>query len=220
MIGSCPRCNTPIEIATSGEFACPKCRLTFQAFPVRPTATPVVRRAAGIAPAFEGYSDPAVPATAPGAVGEAYAPERASPVGQARCATHANNHAVAACERCGDFMCGLCETPVQGRLYCPRCYDLLFQRGTVAVVTGRTSNSPTTTLVLGILSLVGVVCFPLNLGLSIAALILGVSALKQIKAQPDLPGRGITITGMALSALSVLGTILFFLWAFLDGMNS
>jgi hypothetical protein len=116
-------------------------------------------------------------------------------------------------------MCGLCETLVQGRLYCPRCYDLLFQRGTVAVATGRTSSSPTTTLVLGILSLVGVLCFPLNLGLAIAAIVLGLSALKQIKAQPDLPGRGLTITGMALSILSVVGTILFFLWVFLSERN-
>lgn len=201
MTGSCPRCQTPVELPAPGAYECPKCHRAFDAYPVRAGGPPIIRRTAGVEAAFTGFATP-TGATAPA---EGYAPERTTPVGQARCATHANNHAVGACERCGDFMCGLCETPIQGRLYCPRCYDMLFARGAVAVASGQSNNSPSTALVLGILSVVFVACTPINFGLAIAALVIGLGCLKQIRNQPDLPGRGMAVASLILAGISILG---------------
>src|SRR5689334_11138762 len=53
----------------------------------------------------------------------------APPIPDAPCALHPNNAASQVCERCGDFMCTLCSTAFEGRFYCLRCFDLLWQRG-------------------------------------------------------------------------------------------
>ena len=49
------------------------------------------------------------------------------------CATHPGRTAGQLCQRCGDFMCSLCATWADGGQYCPRCFDLLYQRGALSV---------------------------------------------------------------------------------------
>ena len=205
MTGNCPRCHTPIEISAPGAHQCPHCARRFHAYPIRPGGPPIIRRTAAVDAAFTGFTTPAADPVASGPPDERFAPERATPVGQARCATHANNHAVASCERCGDFMCGLCEIPLQARLYCPRCYEALFQQGSVAVASGKTGNSPTIALVLGVLSVVMIICTPINFGLAVAAALLGMGFLKQHRAQPELPGRGMAVAALVLAGISVVG---------------
>jgi hypothetical protein len=39
------------------------------------------------------------------------------------CARHGRNAAVAACETCGVFMCGLCRVESRGRVICAACFD-------------------------------------------------------------------------------------------------
>src|SRR3712207_1972978 len=128
MQGSCPRCNATLGIDASGEYACSRCHRPFQVYvaSVRPAAAPPLPEAAtGL------RTGPLLP--------------------DARCAFHANNPAAGVCERCGDFMCGLCATPVEGRSYCPRCFDLLFQRGSLSFAQAGFST-PSTALTLAILS--------------------------------------------------------------------
>ena len=58
----------------------------------------------------------------------------ASPIGRSRpaalvasaqtpCARHARNAAVAACERCGTFMCALCRVDLEGAPVCLPCFE-------------------------------------------------------------------------------------------------
>ncbi|MBM3457815.1 MAG: hypothetical protein FJX77_04705, partial [Armatimonadetes bacterium] len=61
----------------------------------------------------------------------AYLPEPAAP-GGAACAGHPGNAARIVCDRCGDFMCRLCATPVEGHTYCPACFTLLHSQGSLA----------------------------------------------------------------------------------------
>lgn len=40
---------------------------------------------------------------------------------EAGCFTHPDKRAVVACDRCGRFLCGLCEVEIGERHYCPAC---------------------------------------------------------------------------------------------------
>ncbi len=41
--------------------------------------------------------------------------------GEATCFEHANKRAVAVCNKCGRFLCALCEVEVAGQVWCPNC---------------------------------------------------------------------------------------------------
>jgi len=43
----------------------------------------------------------------------------------ARCAVHASRPATGVCNRCGDYLCGLCGRRVGDRLHCPGCAERL-----------------------------------------------------------------------------------------------
>ena len=53
----------------------------------------------------------------------------AAPSAGAPCAFHAGNQAASACTRCGSFLCELCVTPVQGKVYCTACFGRLKDAG-------------------------------------------------------------------------------------------
>lgn len=48
----------------------------------------------------------------------------ASVPGDATCYAHADHAAQSACDRCGRFMCGLCDVDLGGRHLCPACLDI------------------------------------------------------------------------------------------------
>ena len=66
------------------------------------------------------------------------APAKAQPVRPtepltgAPCARHARNPAIASCERCGAFMCGLCRVDSDGKALCAACFDRLGNAGELA----------------------------------------------------------------------------------------
>jgi hypothetical protein len=41
--------------------------------------------------------------------------------GEATCFEHADKRAVAVCNKCGRFLCALCEVEVGGKIWCPGC---------------------------------------------------------------------------------------------------
>ncbi len=41
--------------------------------------------------------------------------------GEATCFEHSSKRAVAVCNRCGRFLCALCEVEVAGKVWCPSC---------------------------------------------------------------------------------------------------
>jgi hypothetical protein len=187
---NCPRCATRLDVPASGTFQCERCRRPFEVYLAR---RPV--------PA-------AVPAPGPAAMPTALESE-------ARCAAHANNLASTVCERCGDFMCGLCTIPMEGRSYCARCFDLMNQRGSFAAAQKEFTH-PRTALVLALVSLPALICRGVGLILAVVAIVLGVVALRQIAQRPELPGKGEAIAAIAIGAVSLLvslGAIVFFIIA-------
>jgi hypothetical protein len=63
----------------------------------------------------------------------------AAPLGQgieasseAPCAVHPGNVAASHCARCGNFMCGLCETEFFGNTYCTACFERVMEEGQAA----------------------------------------------------------------------------------------
>lgn len=54
-----------------------------------------------------------------------------NPGDSAPCVNHAGNVAIAACQRCGQFMCALCRIEAEQKSYCPSCFDRMTADGTL-----------------------------------------------------------------------------------------
>jgi hypothetical protein len=137
----------------------------------------------------------------------------------APCAGHPDNPAAQVCERCGDFMCRLCTTSVEGRAYCPKCFDLLYSRGALNF-SQRQFALPGVTLTLGIVALLTSGCLLAGLAFGIAGLVTGFRALKEHRRRPELPKRGVTVAGLWVSGASILISIIatgVMYWAFFVG---
>lgn len=121
---------------------------------------------------------------------------------EGRCSAHPNNSAVALCERCGDFVCRVCRTAVDGKMLCPPCFELLYARGGLTFVQ-RHFQLPLYALIFGICAFlttwacVGFAFVPVSL-------YFGVAALKEISHRPDLPGRKMAVWSIVLSIISVV----------------
>lgn len=114
---ACPWCDRPIahERFRDGVTLCPSCSKAFEAVrfdPLEPRAAAV----ADVAAAAPGENIP--------------------------CAKHARNKAVAACARCGQFMCELCRIDADGKIYCPGCYERLTAEAALASGVTRIKNYP------------------------------------------------------------------------------
>jgi hypothetical protein len=189
----------PVVLPEPGFYRCERCRLTFQVA----IGSPRPPQAAA----------PPAPWTPPATYAPpSYAPTPAhatlDPSLQAPCAHHPGNAASHVCERCGDFMCRLCATPVEGRLYCPRCFDLMFSRGAFQFAQ-RQFTLPYVAFGLGLGGLgLSLLCVCVNLALSIplaiAAIWTGVRSIREIRIRPELPNRGWAVAGVALGATALL----------------
>lgn len=101
----CPRCRAAVPDAwlTDGTVICPECGGDFEATRFTP-------------------ADRKVEATR--IIDEA-------PEGANLCANHARNAAVTSCQRCGLFICSLCDMNVGSGSYCPSCFSKLHIEGTL-----------------------------------------------------------------------------------------
>lgn len=170
---ACPYCRTPLLLPRGGSFACQRCRRSFRYYPVAPSVAP---------------ADPCASVQS---------------AGEVSCALHSNNRAAGNCERCGDFMCPLCAVEVEGRSYCTRCFDLLYQRGAFRM-TRQTFTLPGNAVALALLSLPAMMLYGLGYATAIASILMAVSALRQIGARPDLPGRSTAFAAIAIAVFVML----------------
>jgi hypothetical protein len=93
----CPRCWKALpQSIHSGPVTCPACNRGFEATVF------------------------AAPVAAPARVDEVVA---IGPEGGSACANHARNAAVTSCQRCGLFICALCEMRLGSTALCPACFD-------------------------------------------------------------------------------------------------
>lgn len=205
MQGNCPRCRTPLELPDSGAYECERCNARFEvavgvAAPPEPVAPPVFHPEAAQSPS---------PLVSPAGAATGWAPPEPALDIDAPCAGHPTNPASRVCERCGDFMCRLCTTHVEGRAYCPKCFDLLYNRGALAF-TQRQFALPGITLALGITSIAAFIVCLLVFGMvlaipaGVAGLATGMRALKCYQERPELSGRQMTTIGMWLSGVGLM----------------
>lgn len=204
MEGICPRCHVRLDLPASGVYDCERCRARFEVALGSP-------RPLGAAPAGPGWLPPGGVGTLSTAqpwegAGAEFTGAVLDPAVQAPCASHPGNPATHLCERCGDFMCRLCMTPVDGRLYCPRCFDLLYRRGALQS-SHRQFTLPGITLGLGI-SAVLMSCACLGAPFGIGGVIAGMNALKEYRKRPELPGQKMTYWGLGLSVASLVITVI------------
>lgn len=100
----CPFCEAalPDEKLRTGLIACDACHNTFEGTAFQPPLrpAPVAQTVAG-----------------------------AGPEGANACSTHAGNAAVTSCDRCGLFICSLCEMSVGAGSFCPACFDRIRAEG-------------------------------------------------------------------------------------------
>ncbi len=97
---SCPKCHlglAPTQVQNGEEVTCAACRsrLTVRLFPAFTTPPDAVSTSSG---------------------------ERALD-GEAVCFFHPEKRAATTCERCGRFLCALCDVPFGGKHLCPSCLD-------------------------------------------------------------------------------------------------
>jgi hypothetical protein len=128
---------------------------------------------------------------------------------EAQCARHARNGAVASCERCGAFMCGLCRIESDGKVLCAACFDRLRTEGTLE--SAKTSFRSWRTLGLH-LSLLGLFMTPFGIVIGPAALVASVRGLRQDKESGDEGTAFGTVLSFVLGGLVTLAG-LFFLFA-------
>ena len=227
MEGICPQCQVRLDLPASGTYECERCRCRFEVAVGAPRPPAPAGAAPGAFPtAFAPSGAPGFP-EAPGAPGFPTAglePPVGGPMLQAPCAQHPGNPASGVCERCGDFMCRLCTTPVEGRAYCPKCFDLLYNRGALQFAQ-RQFTLPSVTFGLGIGGFVAaLICMCVNLLISIplgiAGIVTGTKALREYRERPELPNRALTNWGIALSVLALVLSVAqigFWWWTFTKG---
>ncbi len=194
----CPVCRSGVAVVEGRvSQVCRGCGRGLEVWPVKRAADgPVVA-----APAVTGAAPPSGdPGEVQAAVDAGVAEQRPS------CAKHPNNAAERTCGRCGDYMCAICATPVEGRLMCVKCFEHVEGAGELA--SARTSfKMPTFSMWLGIVSIVFGWANCIGLVLGPTAVVLGILALRQIAAKPALPGRGSAIAGIVCGSIGFVVTI-------------
>ena len=107
----CPRCAILFgdDLRSSGTIICPNCGLTFEASAFNPPQ----RKLQVVEVAQSG------------------------PEGANACANHERNTAVTSCQRCGLYICSLCDMNVGTGSYCPSCFDRVRTEGSLSPATTR-----------------------------------------------------------------------------------
>jgi ribosomal protein L37AE/L43A len=102
----CPHCSVALDADSivSGAIICPRCDSLFEA-----TAfTPPERNQAATLEVVQ-----------------------VGPEGASACANHARNAATASCQRCGLFICSLCDMNIGTGSYCPSCFERVLAEGSL-----------------------------------------------------------------------------------------
>ena len=175
----CPRCGNALELESlrDGEDVCPHCGVFFDARVFHPP-----KRIVHVAAIDTGV-------------------ESATP-----CVNHPRNSAVGNCQRCGAFICSLCELEIGGTRYCPACFDRLSQEGTLPAALLRFRDYASLALTTAIVGFIG--SFLLGIPLGVLSLYYAVRGFRD----PNTESRGTLIVAVIVAIIDLpLG--LFLLWS-------
>ena len=184
----CPRCGVALtsDWIRSGAVTCPFCNGTFEAT------------------AFSPPPRKQVVTTEVVTVG---------PEGANACANHARNAATASCQRCGLFICGLCDMNVGSGSYCPSCFERVRTEGTLHAAARRYRDFATMARSFAIAGVLLTFMF-LGLPLGAAAMYYGLKARRQ-RREEGRSTAGVTVTIIVglLEALGGIALIVFLLYS-------
>jgi hypothetical protein len=157
---TCPHCEAPLDLGRlmTGLQRCAVCGRPFQAARFAAPVRPVAVKAM-IEAAGEGGT---------------------------ACASHPGNASTSNCQRCGVFMCSLCEIDADEMKLCPACFDRLSAEGALASTrtTFRDYGRQASTL-----ALAGVPLMAFGVVLGPAAAFYGIRSLRQLRAMGESGGR-------------------------------
>jgi hypothetical protein len=126
--------------------------------------------------------------------------------GQVQCARHARNAAIASCERCGAFMCGLCKVDAEGKSLCAACFERLRVSGELESTTTRFRSLRTLGLHLGI---IGLPFVALGSILGPASIITTIRGMRQDRRDGTAGETASAVIALLCGALATLGGLLF-----------
>jgi hypothetical protein len=128
----------------------------------------------------------------------------AGPEGAHVCAQHPGNLAVTHCGRCGVFMCGLCRIEVEGKTFCPPCFERLSDEGGLSstIMAYRDYGSMASSL--AALSVLVLFVAPVAGPLSVYY---GRKRLAQLRAHGEEGGRAGVFAAMAVGVLAAVGGV-------------
>jgi hypothetical protein len=127
------------------------------------------------------------------------------------CAYHAGNLATGTCARCGSFICDLCATPLDGKTYCPACFERLVRSGASASVRARYARPHSSAIAWFVMSGMIVLLIPLGLPLGIVYLVRAFRARRELAEREGRVWAHL-VAGCAFG-LIVLAETAFFLFA-------
>ena len=179
------------DLRHTGTIICPSCGLTFEAN----AFNPLQRKLQVVEVAQSG------------------------PEGANACANHERNTAVTSCQRCGLYICSLCDMNVGTGSYCPSCFDRVRTEGSLNAATTRFKDYASMARTSAI---VGFLFMFMFLGLPFGALTIYYArkGLQQAKAE-GRPTAGIRVAGVFgfLEALVGIGYIVFGVLAFMGKLK-
>lgn len=177
----CPRCGVTLILASlqQGETICERCQGFFEATIFHP---PERRR-------------PQVVETV----------VVAGPEGANACANHTRNAAVTSCQRCGLFICSLCDMNVGAGSYCPTCFDLVRAEGKLKAAPRKYRDYASIARLTAVLGLLAYFAWPL---VGAIALYFVPKGFRQRREQ-GRSGAGMVIVGI-LAVAEILGGIAFY----------
>jgi hypothetical protein len=191
---ACPRCRTalaPASFAASVDTECPHCHA-------------ILRGA--IFPAFHRDAAEAVPGLA----------DRAAD-GEAVCFFHAENRAERTCDRCGRFICHVCDMPVGAQRLCPTCLSGALETDREQGLVAWRFLWADSALIFGWLPiLLALFIWPFLVLTGITAIVLGAFARRRPGSVVRGPRRWAAVLGIVGGVLQVLawgGAIAFFIYA-------
>ena len=115
------------------------------------------------------------------------------------CFQHRENPSISSCVRCGSFLCSLCETSSEGKIFCPDCFARLHSEGRLESTRREIVSWGRLVMVLGVLAWI-----PLY-GCAFGAVAIGVGiyGLARMKKDAALPGRRWVYAGILVGAVGM-----------------